>query len=45
MFGIYYCELTMIYLKEVIDNLKNQVNMLQNKTDYVNWYKNKLIFN
>ena len=30
--------------KGVFDNLKNQVNIVQNKISYINQHKNKLIF-
>ena len=28
----------------VFGNLKNLVNMVQNRTSYINWYKNELVF-
>ena len=31
--------------KGVFDNLKNQVNMVQNRINYVNRYKIELVFN
>ena len=34
----------MLILKGVFGNIKNLVNMVQNRTSYINQYKNELVF-